>query len=49
LAAAFATVVSFWLGSSQGSRQKDTLIQVQADQSAAQTEALKSTVQAQTK
>jgi lysozyme family protein/peptidoglycan hydrolase-like protein with peptidoglycan-binding domain len=49
LAAAFATVVSFWLGSSQGSRAKDTLIQLQADQSAAQAEALKSTVQAQTK
>jgi peptidoglycan hydrolase-like protein with peptidoglycan-binding domain len=49
LAAAFATVVSFWLGSSQGSRQKDSLIQIQADQSAAQAEALKSTVQAQTK
>jgi putative chitinase len=49
LAAAFATVVSFWLGSSQGSRAKDTLIQAQADQSAAQAEALKSTVQAQTK
>jgi peptidoglycan hydrolase-like protein with peptidoglycan-binding domain len=49
LAAAFATVVSFWLGSSQGSRAKDSLIQLQAGQSAAQTETLKSTVQAQTK
>jgi predicted outer membrane lipoprotein len=49
LAAAFATVVSFWLGSSQGSRQKDSLIQLQAGQSAAQAEALKSTVQGQTK
>jgi len=49
LAAAFATVVSFWLGSSQGSRAKDSLIQLQAGQSAAQAETLKSTVQAQTK
>lgn len=32
LAAAFATVVSFWLGSSQGSRDKDQQIQVQAEQ-----------------
>jgi hypothetical protein len=33
LAAAFATVVSFWLGSSQGSRQKDdAAIQLQAEQ-----------------
>ncbi|MBV8508829.1 MAG: peptidoglycan-binding protein [Xanthobacteraceae bacterium] len=53
LAAAFATVVSFWLGSSQGSRAKDAAtIQFQAEQvnqSAAQTEALKTTVQAQVK
>jgi lysozyme family protein len=53
LAAAFATVVSFWLGSSQGSRAKDAAtIQLQAEQvnqSVAQTEALKSTVQAQAK
>jgi putative chitinase len=53
LAAAFATVVSFWLGSSQGSRAKDAAtIQFQAEQvnqTVAQTEALKTTVQAQAK
>jgi lysozyme family protein len=53
LAAAFATVVSFWLGSSQGSRAKDAAtIQFQAEQvnqSAAQTEVLKTTAQAQAK
>jgi lysozyme family protein len=53
LAAAFATVVSFWLGSSQGSRVKDAAtIQLQAEQvtqTVAQAEALKSTVQAQAK
>ena len=53
LAAAFATVVSFWLGSSQGSRAKDAAtIQFQAEQvnqTAAQTEALKTTVQVQAK
>jgi lysozyme family protein len=45
--------VSFWLGSSQGSRAKDAAaIQLQAEhvtQNAAQAEALRSTVQAQTK
>jgi lysozyme family protein len=53
LAAAFATVVSFWLGSSQGSRAKDAAtIQFQAEQvnqTVAQTEALKTTVQVQAK
>jgi lysozyme family protein/peptidoglycan hydrolase-like protein with peptidoglycan-binding domain len=60
LAAAFATVVSFWLGSSQGSRAKDVAtLQLQADQAsqttaalenqAKQAEALKNTVQAHAK
>ncbi len=60
LAAAFATVVSFWLGSSQGSRAKDAAtIQIQAEQfsqanaaietQVKQTEVLKSTMQAQAK
>jgi predicted chitinase/lysozyme family protein len=60
LAAAFATVVSFWLGSSQGSRAKDVAtLQMQADQAsqttaaienqAKQAEALKNTVQAHAK
>jgi len=60
LAAAFATVVSFWLGSSQGSRAKDVAtLQLQADQvsqtsaalenQAKQAEALKNTVQAHAK
>jgi lysozyme family protein len=53
LAAAFATVVSFWLGSSQGSRAKDAAtIQLQAEQTSqtvAQAEVLRSTVQAQAK
>jgi Glycosyl hydrolase 108 len=60
LAAAFATVVSFWLGSSQGSRSKDAAtVQLQADQvsqtnaalesQARQTEFLKTTVEAQVK
>jgi hypothetical protein len=50
LAAAFATVVSFWLGSSQGSRQKDdAAIQLQAKQvqsQAKQAEVLTTTMQA---
>jgi lysozyme family protein/peptidoglycan hydrolase-like protein with peptidoglycan-binding domain len=60
LAAAFATVVSFWLGSSQGSRSKDAAtLQLQADQAsqtnaalqsqARQAEVLKTTVEAQAK
>jgi lysozyme family protein len=60
LAAAFATVVSFWLGSSQGSRAKDVAtLQMQADQAsqttaalenqAKQAEALRNTVQAHAK
>ncbi|HEX5865088.1 MAG TPA: glycosyl hydrolase 108 family protein [Casimicrobiaceae bacterium] len=60
LAAAFATVVSFWLGSSQGSRAKDAaMIQIQAEQfsqanaaietQVKQTEVLKSTMLAQAK
>jgi predicted chitinase/lysozyme family protein len=53
LAAAFATVVSFWLGSSQGSRQKEAAsIQLQAEQTESQVkqaEALRNTVQAQAK
>ncbi len=60
LAAAFATVVSFWLGSSQGSRSKDAAtVQLQADQvsqtnavlesQARQAEVLKTTVEAQVK
>jgi len=60
LAAAFATVVSFWLGSSQGSRSKEAAtLQLQADQvsqtnaalesQARQAEALKTTVEAQVK
>jgi lysozyme family protein len=41
LAAAFATVVSFWLGSSQGSRAKDVAtLQLQADQASQTTAAL---------
>ena len=57
LAAGFATVVSFWLGSSQGSRAKDAAtLQLQSDQvsqtsavienQAKQAEVLKNTVQA---
>jgi hypothetical protein len=53
LAAAFATVVSFWLGSSQGSRTKDAAtIQLQAehvDSQAKQNQMLQNTVQAQVK
>src|SRR5262249_33220247 len=60
LAAAFATVVSFWLGSSQGSRSKEAAtLQLQADQAsqtnaalesqAKQAEALKTTLEAQVK
>jgi lysozyme family protein len=53
LAAAFATVVSFWLGSSQGSRQKDVAsIQLQAEQTESQVkqaEVLRNTMQAQAK
>jgi hypothetical protein len=60
LAAAFATVISFWLGSSQGSRVKDAAtMQLQAQQvsqtgasietQARQTEMLKNTMQAQAK
>jgi lysozyme family protein/predicted chitinase len=60
LAAAFATVVSFWLGSSQGSRSKEAAtLQLQSDQvsqtnaalesQAKQAEALKTTVEAQVK
>ena len=42
LAAAFATVVSFWLGSSQGSRNKDAAtMQFQADQAKQTAEVLK--------
>ena len=41
LTAAFATVMSFWLGSSQGSRSKDDLVaQLQSNQSAQTTEIL---------
>ena len=60
LAAGFATVISFWLGSSQGSRVKDAAtMQLQAQQvsqtgasietQARQTEMLKNTMQAQAK
>jgi lysozyme family protein len=53
LAAAFATVVSFWLGSSQGSRTKDAAtIQLQAEHvesQVRQTQMLQNTVQAQVK
>jgi hypothetical protein len=47
LAAAFAAVISFWLGSSQGSRPQ--LETEQVSRIAAQAEELKSTVEAQTK
>jgi putative chitinase len=53
LAAGFATVISFWLGSSQGSRAKDAAaIQLQAEQvgqTSASAELLKNTMQAQAK
>jgi hypothetical protein len=53
LAAAFATVVSFWLGSSQGSRAKDfATIQLQAQQVSTQVrqaEVLTTAMQAQAK
>ena len=53
LAAGFATVISFWLGSSQGSRSKDVAtMQLQADQVSqtnASAEMLKNTMQAQAK
>jgi len=49
LAAAFATVVSFWLGSSQGSRVKDATTTAAIETQARQTEALQSTLQAQVK
>jgi lysozyme family protein len=53
LAAAFATVVSFWLGSSQGSRTKDSAtIQLQAEQVSTQVrqaEVFTTTMQAQAK
>jgi peptidoglycan hydrolase-like protein with peptidoglycan-binding domain len=49
LAAAFATVVSFWLGSSQGSRAKDATTTAAIETQARQTEALQSTLQAQVK
>ncbi|MBR0692937.1 glycosyl hydrolase 108 family protein [Bradyrhizobium lablabi] len=50
LAAAFATVVSFWLGSSQGSRAKDASTSAAIETQARQTEALQSTLlQAQVK
>ncbi|WP_454617625.1 glycosyl hydrolase 108 family protein [Bradyrhizobium cenepequi] len=49
LAAAFATVVSFWLGSSQGSRAKDASTTAAIETQARQTEALQSTLQAQVK
>ena len=42
LAAAFATVVSFWLGSSQGSRFKDDALQRQADKATQTTAVLQS-------
>ena len=45
LVAAFTTVVSFWLGSSQGSRLKDT---VNADAQVAQTRELNQTIRTQT-
>ncbi len=49
LAAAFATVVSFWLGSSQGSRAKDASTTAAIETQARQTDALQSTLQAQVK
>jgi lysozyme family protein len=49
LAAAFATVVSFWLGSSQGSRNKDAAATVAIETQVKQTEALQNTMQAQAK
>jgi lysozyme family protein len=49
LAAAFATVVSFWLGSSQGSRAKDASTTAAIETQARQTETLQSTLQAQAK
>jgi hypothetical protein len=49
LAAAFATVVSFWLGSSQGSRTKDATTTAAIETQVKQTEALTTTVQAQAK
>lgn len=49
LAAAFATVVSFWLGSSQGSRAKDATTTAAIESQAKQTEALQNTLQAQVK
>jgi peptidoglycan hydrolase-like protein with peptidoglycan-binding domain len=46
LAAAFATVVSFWLGSSQGSRVKDAAsFQLQTDQAKQTSEVIKSQTQ----
>ena len=49
LAAAFATVVSFWLGSSEGSRNKDAQTTVAIQTQVKQNEALQNTVQAQAK
>ena len=50
LAAAFATVVSFWLGSSQGSRQKDAATTAAMESQVKQTDALQNTMlQAQAK
>jgi hypothetical protein len=54
LAAGFATVISFWLGSSQGSRAKDAAtIQLQAEQQVSQNnvsaEILKNSIQQQAK
>lgn len=49
LAAAFATVVSFWLGSSEGSRNKDAQTTVAIQTQVKQNEALQSTVHAQVK
>jgi lysozyme family protein/peptidoglycan hydrolase-like protein with peptidoglycan-binding domain len=50
LAAAFATVVSFWLGSSQGSRQKDAATTAAMESQVKQSDALQSTMlQAQAK
>ena len=50
LAAAFATVVSFWLGSSQGSRQKDAATTAAMESQVKQSDVLQSTMlQAQAK